>query len=60
MVHCDRGDEYYGRYDEKGRNPRPFVKYLQECCIDAQYTILSTPQHNRITEMRNCTLLDIL
>ena len=28
VVHYDRGDEYYGGYDEKGRNPGPFVKYL--------------------------------
>ena len=24
VVHYDRGGEYYGRYDEMGRNPRPF------------------------------------
>ena len=35
VVHYDRGGEYYGRYDETGRNPGQFLKYLQECGIDA-------------------------
>ena len=35
MVHFDRGDEYSGIYDEMGRNPEPFEKYLKECGIDA-------------------------
>ena len=43
MVYSDKGDEYYGRYDEIGRNPRQLAKYLQECGIDAQYTMLGTP-----------------
>ena len=60
VVHFDRGGEYYGRYDETGRNPGPFAKYLQECGIDAQYTMSSTPQHNGIAEMRNHTLLDMV
>ena len=50
VVHYDRCGEYYGRYDETGRNPRLFVKYLQECGIDAQYTMHDTPQHNGIAE----------
>ena len=28
VVHYDRGDEYYGKYDETGRNLGPFAKYL--------------------------------
>ena len=36
VVHSNRGGEYYGRYDEKKRNPGPFAKHLQECGIDAQ------------------------
>ena len=60
MVHFERGGEYYGRYDETGRNPGPFAKYLQECGIDAQYTTPSTPQHNGIAERRNHTLLDMV
>ena len=34
VVYSDRGGEYYGRYDEMGRNPRPFAKYLQEYDIN--------------------------
>ena len=48
VVHSDRGDKYYGRYDETRRNPGPFAKYLQECGIDVRYTMLGTPQHNGI------------
>ena len=43
MVHSKGYGEYYDRYDEMRRNLRPFVKYLQECGIDAQYTMLGTP-----------------
>ena len=60
MVHYDRGGEYYGRYDETGSNPGPFAKYLQECGIDAQYTMFGTPQHNGIVERRNRTFLDMV
>ncbi|KAJ9689270.1 hypothetical protein PVL29_014779 [Vitis rotundifolia] len=28
-VKSDRGGEYYGRYDETGRNPGPFAKFLR-------------------------------
>ena len=28
VVHSNKGGEYYGRYDETGRNPGPFAKYL--------------------------------
>ncbi|RVW36102.1 hypothetical protein CK203_079658 [Vitis vinifera] len=44
VVKFDRGGEYYGRYDEIGRNPGPFAKFLLECGIDARYTMLGTPQ----------------
>ena len=44
VVHSNIGGEYYGRYDETGRNPRPFMKYVQVCGIDAQYTMFGTPQ----------------
>ena len=60
VVHSDRGGEYYGRYDEMERNLGPFAKYLQECGIDAQYTMSDTPQHKGIAEMRNHTLLDMV
>ena len=60
MVHSDKGGEYYDRLDEMRRNLGPFAKYLQECGINAQYTMLGTPQHNGIVEMRNRTLLDMV
>ena len=59
MVHFDRGGEYYGKYEEMGHNPGPFINYLQESGIDVQYTMLGTPQRNGITKMRNHTLLDM-
>jgi hypothetical protein len=37
VVNSDRGEEYYGRYDETRRNPRPFARYLHERGIDARY-----------------------
>ena len=46
VVYSDKGDEYYGRYDEMGWNPGPFAKYLQEYDIDVQYTMSGTPQRN--------------
>ncbi|KAH9648506.1 Integrase catalytic domain-containing protein [Citrus sinensis] len=59
-VRSDKGGEYYGRYNETGRNPGPFAKFLQECGIKAQYTMPGTPEHNGIVERRNRTLLDIV
>ena len=43
VVYSDIGGAYYGRYDETGCNPGPFAKYLQECGIDAQYTMSGAP-----------------
>ena len=43
-VKSDRGGEYYGRYDEIGRNPGPFAKFSLECDIDARYTMSGTSQ----------------
>ena len=36
------------------------MKYLQECGIDTQYTMPSTPQQNEIVKRRNHTLLDMV
>ena len=44
----DRGGEYYGRYDEIGRNLGPFTKFLLECSIDARYTMPGIPQQNGV------------
>ena len=60
VVQYDRGGKNYGRYDETGRNPGPFVRYLKECGIDAQYTMSDTPQQNGITDRRNRMLLDMV
>ena len=43
MVHFDIVGEYYGRYDETGGNLGPFLKYLQDYGIDAQYTMSGIP-----------------
>ncbi|RVW64514.1 Retrovirus-related Pol polyprotein from transposon TNT 1-94 [Vitis vinifera] len=60
VVKSDRGGEYYGRYDETGRNPGPFAKFLLECGIDARYTMPGTPQQNGVAKRRNRTLLDMV
>nr|XP_048328518.1 disease resistance protein RPV1-like [Ziziphus jujuba var. spinosa] len=38
-VRSDRDYKFYGRYDETGRNPRPFAIYLHEYGINAQFTM---------------------
>ena len=50
VVKSDKGGEYYGRYDETRRNPRPFAKFLLECGIDAKYTMSGTPQQNGVAK----------
>ena len=60
MVYSDKGGEYYGSYVETGHNPGPFANYFHECGIDAQYTMLDTPQQNGIAKRRNPTLLDMV
>ena len=52
-VNSDRDGEYYGRYDETSRNPSPFARYLQDCEIEASYTMLGTLKQNGIAERRN-------
>ena len=42
--HFEKCGEHYGRYDETGRNPGSFAKCLQECGIDAQYSM--PDEHN--------------
>ena len=49
-VRSNRGDEFYGKYNEIGRNPRPFFRFLQDCDIEAQYTMSGTPQQNGVIE----------
>ena len=60
-VKSNHGGEYYGRYHGSGeQRPRPFMRYLQECGIIPQYTILGTPSQNGISERRNWTLKDMV
>ncbi|RVW13581.1 Retrovirus-related Pol polyprotein from transposon TNT 1-94 [Vitis vinifera] len=60
-VRSDRGGEYYGRYDGSGeQRPGPFAKYLMECGIVPQYTMLGTPSQNGVAERRNRTLKDMV
>lgn len=33
IIRYDRGDEYYGRYDETGQHPGPFAKLVQKRAI---------------------------
>ncbi|BFG24650.1 hypothetical protein CerSpe_109240 [Prunus speciosa] len=60
VVRSDRGGEFYGRFDETGRNPGPFARFLQQEGIIAQYTNPGTPQQNGIAERRNRTLKDMI
>ncbi|CAL2274253.1 unnamed protein product [Prunus armeniaca] len=60
VVRSDRGGEYYGKFDQTGRHPGPFAKYLQECGIVAQYTNPGTPEQNGVAERRNRTLKDMV
>jgi len=47
-VRSNRGGENYGRDDETGQNARPFARFLQACGIEAQYTMLGTPEQMRL------------
>ena len=60
-VRSDRGGEYYDRYDGSGeQRPGPFSKYLEECGIVPQYTMLGSPSMNGVAERRNRTLKDMV
>ena len=60
IVRSNRGDEYYGKYDESGQNPSPFAKFLEKRGIHAHYTMPSTPQQNDVAERRNHTLMEMV
>jgi len=60
IVRSYRGGEYYGRYTENGQAPGPFVKFLQEHEIVAQYTMSDSPNQNGGAKIRNRTLLDMV
>ena len=60
-VRFDRGGEYYGKYDGSSeQRPGPFAKFLEECGIVSQYTMLGSPSMNGVAERRNITLKDMV
>ena len=60
IVRSDQGGEFYGRYGEAEQIPGPFAKFLQECGVDAQYTMPREPEQNGVAERRNRTLMDMV
>ena len=60
LVRSDGGGEYYGRYTENGHALSPFMKFLQENGIVAQYTLPGSPDQNGVAERRNRTLQDMV
>lgn len=51
IIRSDRGGEYYGGSSRLGeQHPRPFIEYLAECRIMAQYIIPGTPHQNGVAE----------
>ncbi|RDX94752.1 hypothetical protein CR513_22823, partial [Mucuna pruriens] len=58
-MRCDRGGEYYGCYDEIGRNPRPFARFLDEFGMKLN-TPCSILLSKIVIERRNRTLMDIV
>ena len=59
-MRSDRGGEYYGRHGDVGQHMGPFSKYLQDCGIIAQYTMLGSLEQNGVAERRNRTLKDMM
>jgi transposase InsO family protein len=60
LVRFDRGREYYGRHTPYSQVPGPFVRFLQENGIVAQYSMPCDPQQNGVAERRNHTLMDMV
>ncbi|KAL4010594.1 hypothetical protein IC575_030095 [Cucumis melo] len=60
ILRSNRGGEYYGKYDNNGRCPGPFAKFLESHGICAQYTMAGTPQQNGVAERRNRTLMNMV
>ncbi|KAM2442151.1 hypothetical protein PS1_023292 [Malus domestica] len=51
ILRSDRGGEYLSN---------EFLDYLKECGIVSQWTPPGTPQHNRVSERRNQTLMNMV
>ena len=56
----DRGGKYYGNHGETRQFMGPFAKYLQDCGIVAQYTMLDMLEQNGVAERRSRTLMDMV
>jgi transposase InsO family protein len=60
IVRSNRGREYYGCHTPYGQVPGPFVRFLQENGIVAQYSMSGDPQQNGVAERRNRTLMNMV
>jgi hypothetical protein len=52
--------EYYGHHTPYGQIPEPFVRFLQENGIVAQYSMPGEPQQNEVAKRRNRTLMNMV
>ena len=61
VVKSDCGGEYDGRYDRSSEQRLgSFAKYLMECGIVPQYTMLGAPSQNGVAKRRKPTLKDMV
>ena len=60
VVRSNRGIKYYGKHGSTGQFKGSFAKYLEDCGIVAQYTILGSPNQNEVIEIHNRTLKDMV
>jgi transposase InsO family protein len=60
VIRLDQGGEYYGRHTPYEQVPAPFVKFLQENDIVAQYLLPYEPQQNGVAKRWNHTLMDMV
>ena len=60
VVRSDRRGEYYGRHTPYDQVHGPFVRFLQENGIIAQYSTSGEPQQNRVAKRINRTLMDMV
>ena len=60
IIRSDRVSEYYGKYNESGKCPGPFEKFLEEHGICTQYIMSGTPQPNDVAKRHNRTLMNMV
>jgi hypothetical protein len=60
LVRSNHGEEYYGCHTPYGQVHGPFVRFLQENGIVAQYSMPDDSQQNGVTERHNRTLMDMV